>query len=119
MANSTVSGIEIRDSKCPPSNRACFSVCTSAGTPRGTSAGVLPGRFLRSRVEYEAVQIGSQRARGISITRGSDRNCFRYRRTAAVWVRPALPRLMSRSRSLRPCRADVPAQKIAHALRSR
>src|SRR5712691_599260 len=98
MANSTVSGIATRDSMWPRSKRAWLSVGILTGDPSDVQMlAYFCADFLGLELSTKACRIGNQRTRGISITRGSDRNCPRYRRTARGVGASGVPRLISRT----------------------
>jgi len=71
MAKSTVSGIGTCNPKWLRSNRACLSVCTFSGEPSEDQIrAYLRGRFLRPRIEHEAVQYRQpKRARNLDHAR--------------------------------------------------
>src|SRR5258706_14873230 len=106
MAKSTVIGVGTCDSKWPRSNRACLSVCTFRGEPsEDQMLAYFRADFLGLVLSTKPCRIGSQSARGISITRGSDRNCLRYRRTACGVGASGVPRLTSNTAvlAMAPC----------------
>src|SRR5882762_5838454 len=90
-------GVFTRSPRYPFNSVVCFSVCTLSGEPSLVqifayfSADCF-GRVLRMM----PLRIGHQTSRGISTTRGSDRNCFRYDFTALAVGAAGVPRLISR-----------------------
>src|SRR5258705_11100335 len=107
MANSTVSGIAIRDSMWPRSKRAWLSVWTLSGDPSDVQMlAYFFADFLGLELSTKACRIGNQRTRGISIKLGSERNYPRYRRTARGVGASGVPRLISKTAVLAtaPCR---------------
>src|SRR5437879_12839080 len=106
MAKSTVSGIGTCNPNWLRSNRACLSVCTFSGEPSGDQIrAYLLADFFGLELSTKPCSIGNQSARGISITRGSDRNCSRYRRTACGVGAAGVPRLTSNTAvlAMAPC----------------
>jgi hypothetical protein len=82
-------------------------VCTRSGEPSGVQIlAYFLADWLGRVVSTKAYRIGSHSVRGISITRGSERNCLRYRLTARGVGESGVPRLMSRTADLAcvPCR---------------
>ncbi|MNN26720.1 hypothetical protein D3C81_1402350 [compost metagenome] len=80
---------------------ACRSVCTSSGEPViCASRSQIDSYFMADARERNGrispCRIGSQARRGISTTRGSDKNAFRYRPTALGVGASGVPRLISR-----------------------
>ncbi|MNN41230.1 hypothetical protein D3C81_1553350 [compost metagenome] len=78
MAMATVTPSWPRSARAPASNLACFCVCTFKGEPSRVQIDAYffadwperKGKMIRFRMNHQTM-------RGISTTRGSDKNCFR------------------------------------------
>ena len=78
MAYSTMKGLAIFSPSQPFSSLACFSVCTFSGEPSAVQiAAYFSADFFGRVLRMMPLRISHHTARGISTTRGSDRNSFR------------------------------------------